>query len=190
MSARDVIRTLSWVILLLLCACGDGQELGEALACKRGATVTVTTAPQRDICTSVRQAVVIDTDRRDLTLCRKGRAMARYTVAIGYGGADKRREGDGKTPLGRYRLDAPRASAAGFHRFIPIGYPTTEQRRGGYTGGDVGIHGPTRKARWAGTTLNTALDWTRGCVAVGSDREIEAIEAWVRRHHVREVVIR
>ncbi len=174
----------------LVCGCATTGEAGETLARKRGPSVAVRSAPARAACPSSRNAVVVDTNSHDLRLCLRGQATARYKVALGHGGMGKRREGDAKTPLGRYRLGLPRASVDGFHRFIPVGYPSAAQRSKGYTGGAVGIHGPNRSARFAGSAANTAADWTLGCVAVGSDGEIEAIEAWVRKHRVRDVVLR
>lgn len=59
---------------------------------------------------------------------------------------------------------------------IPDGYPTRDQEARGFTGNAIGIHGLVRWSRRAGSG-NTAVDWTLGCVAVGSDAEIDAIAA-------------
>ncbi len=59
----------------------------------------------------------------------------------------------------------------------------------GDTGGAIGIHGPGRRFRWLGS-LSTLSDWTAGCIAVGSDAEIDEISSWVNRHQVRSVTIR
>lgn len=131
-------------------------------------------------------SVVVDLGAGELHLCRAGRSVGEHPVAIGRGGTGKRVEGDGKTPVGSYRLGTPRASGQGFHRFIPVGYPTAAQRRAGFTGSAIGIHGPARGAAWLGA-VSTWTDWTQGCVAVESDAAIEAIEAFVRRHRVRDV---
>lgn len=133
--------------------------------------------------------VVVEATRHTLDLCVAGRSEGSYAVAFGVSGVGKRKEGDGRTPLGRYRLSPPRASRSGFHRFIPIGYPTAAQRKQGYTGSAVGIHGPARALRWLGDAIN-AVDWTNGCVAVATDAEIEAIEAWVRRRKARWIELR
>ncbi len=107
-------------------------------------------------------------------------------VALGSGGIDKRKQGDAKLPLGEYGLGEPRPSRK-FHTFIPVGYPTAAQVRQGYTGGDVGVHGPPRLAHGP---LTTAIDWTLGCVAVGTDDEIDRIARWVRTKKVNRVVIK
>jgi murein L,D-transpeptidase YafK len=121
---------------------------------------------------------VIRLDNRTLHLCEAGLAVAEYRVAIGRGGIGKRKEGDNKTPIGEYKLGEPRGSSR-FGVFIPIGYPTAAQRRNGYTGSAIGIHGPSRSFAWAGW-VNTAADWTEGCIAVVSDKQIREIAAWVR----------
>lgn len=136
-----------------------------------------------------RPTVVVEATRGTLDLCRGGRSEGSFSVAFGVGGVGKRRRGDGKTPLGRYRLGTPRASVGGFHRFIPVGYPTAAQRRQGYTGSAIGIHGPHRATRWLGRAANL-VDWTNGCVAVAEDAEIDAIEAWVRRRKAGWIVLR
>lgn len=133
-----------------------------------------------------RSVVVIDTAAHLLALCRGARADRVFAVAIGSGGVDKRREGDAKTPLGTYRLGRPRASSAGFHRFIHVGYPTAAQRRQGFTGSAIGIHGPPRGVPRG----SVAYDWTIGCIAVDRDEYIEAIEAWVNRRRARRVILR
>ncbi len=132
-----------------------------------------------DPCATGASAVVVLTASRTLWLCERGRATARFRVSLGQGGTDKRREGDEKTPLGTYTLGAPRASA-GWGTFIPIGYPTAAQRRRGYTGAAVGVHGPARGFRWAGRA-NAWFDWTGGCVGMASDAELAQVAAVARR---------
>jgi hypothetical protein len=131
--------------------------------------------------------VAIDARARRLALCAGGAADETFAVAFGVGGLGKTREGDNRTPLGPYALGAPRASHL-FGTFIPVGYPTAAQARLGFTGGAIGIHGPARAFQWAGRA-NTAVDWTAGCIAVGSDAEIARIAGWVRAHPGADVRI-
>ena len=132
-------------------------------------------------------SVEVAAGEHQLRLCEGGHAVASYRVSIGSAGIDKQREGDDKTPLGTYALAAPTRSER-FSLFIPVGYPTDEQRAHGFTGGEIGIHGPTRRTAWLGR-FNTWTDWTRGCIAVGSDDDIAAIAHWVERNHVTRVTI-
>jgi murein L,D-transpeptidase YafK len=122
-------------------------------------------------------------DEHLLLLCRSSAVERVYRVALGKGGVEKRRANDDRTPLGAYPLGAPRPSKR-FGTFIPIGYPTSEQKRLGYSGGGIGVHGPDRRFAWAGR-VNTLVDWTRGCVAVGSDEVIGEVASWVTRERAR-----
>lgn len=126
------------------------------------------------------QILVLLRSRR-LHLCQGKMSQGRYRIARGWGGIDKFIEGDQKTPIGTYKLSMPRESASGFHLFIGIHFPTEQQRQEGRTGSNVGVHGPHRLLWWLGP-LNTWINWTNGCVAVGSREEIEEISVWVRAH--------
>jgi L,D-peptidoglycan transpeptidase YkuD (ErfK/YbiS/YcfS/YnhG family) len=140
-------------------------------------------------CRDVGVAVVVDTARNSLSACHQGRQVEEFRIALGSGCTGKKRQGDAKVPLGEYPLGPPRGSSR-FHTFIPIGYPTPAQRRNGYTGSAVGVHGPARGWTALPSRVNTATDWTLGCIAVGSDEEIARLARWVRRHRVARIVIR
>ena len=139
-------------------------------------------------CTAKDSRVVVETARHRLALCAAGRQVAEFDVRLGRGGVGKTAEGDGKTPLGTYALEAPRPSQR-YGVFIPIGYPTAEQRSKGYTGGDIGVHGPHRRVRWLGSLVNT-FDSSDGCLGLATDDEINRIAAWVKQTHVRTIEIR
>jgi len=139
-------------------------------------------------CPHAKNSVVIDTAARVLVLCEAGSPTQTFGVHLGRGGVGKRTAGDEKVPLGTFDLGVPRRSEQ-FGTFIPIGYPTTEQRKAGYTGDGVGVHGPHRYLRWLGR-LNNVFASTAGCVGVASDDEIDAIATWVTTHHVRRIEIR
>jgi murein L,D-transpeptidase YafK len=87
-----------------------------------------------------------------------------------------------------YLLGRPRKSSK-FWIFIPVGYPTPEQRRKGYTGQDVGVHGPHRLLRWLGPLTNSVSS-TAGCIGLGTDEQIEAVAAWVRDRRIDRIEIR
>ncbi len=129
-------------------------------------------------CPEKGDAVAVFTTKRELWLCVDGKEAARYEVALGQAGPGKRKQGDRRTPVGTYSLGPPRPSSK-YGTFIPIAYPTAEQAAHGQTGGAVGIHGPPRKLPEPGYPT-TAFDWTLGCVATGSDADVEAIAAFVR----------
>lgn len=129
-------------------------------------------------CAEGGDSVTVITRKRELWLCHDGSPAARFQVAIGRGGVDKHHRGDGKTPLGSYTLGAPRSSSL-YGTFIPIDYPTTDQTAHGFTGSEVGIHGPPRGLSEPDYPT-TVFDWTEGCIATGTDAAIDAIAAFVR----------
>jgi len=137
------------------------------------------------LCPSKGAVVAVLTEKRQVWLCSDGAPQAHFPVALGTGGLDKRRKGDGRTPLGTYALGAPRPSER-FGTFIPIVYPTRRQAARGHTGGAVGIHGPPR-GRAEPDYPTSEVDWTQGCVATGTDEGIEVIAAFVRQR--RPVVV-
>jgi murein L,D-transpeptidase YafK len=144
--------------------------------------------PARAPCAGKDAHVVVDSGEHALWLCAGAEELRRFGVRLGAGGVGKTREGDDKVPLGVYGLGRPRASKA-YGIFIPIDYPTQAQRRRGYTGGGVGVHGPDRRVRWLGSLTNT-FDTTAGCVGLATDQEMAAIAAWVRKSKAARIEIR
>ncbi len=69
-------------------------------------------------------------NKRDhkLFLMASGKAIKTYSVALGRGGLEpKRRQGDGRTPEGIYRIDS-RNQHSQFHRSLHISYPDANDR--------------------------------------------------------------
>ncbi len=122
-----------------------------------------------------------------LVLCEQGESIKKYRVSLGSGGVDKRVEGDRKTPLGIYTLGVPKTSER-FGIFIPVGYPTRDQKAAGFTGADVGIHGPDRAFQFLGD-ITVMINWTAGCIALGYDQEINEIKDWVNLKHPKFIQI-
>src|ERR1700690_433470 len=104
-------------------------------------------APQT--CSAPNARIVVELATHTLSLCARDKLVEAFVVRLGRGGVGKTQEGDGKTPVGTYLLGAPRPWDR-YGTFIPIGYPTDEQKKKGYTGGDVGVHGPPRWVKWLG----------------------------------------
>lgn len=129
----------------------------------------------------------VHTSKRTLTICKKGAVIKSFKVAIGYKGVGKKRAGDNKTPIGLYNLAYPRKSSK-YKVFIPIQYPTSKQASAGYTGRDVGIHGPTQ-GRAVFSWLSNLPGATRGCIAVGKNNYIEYVANWVRANPGTKVLI-
>jgi L,D-peptidoglycan transpeptidase YkuD (ErfK/YbiS/YcfS/YnhG family) len=142
--------------------------------------VAVWLAPVPVDCPPRATMVFVDASRHTLAPCEDGRATAWYRVRIGKNGVGKSREGDGKTPIGAYPLARPTVSRD-FGTFVPIGYPTPAQRRDGFTGSAVGIHGPARRAARFGRFVNIA-DTTDGCVGLATDDDMRAVARWLDAH--------
>jgi murein L,D-transpeptidase YafK len=174
---RGAILGLLVVAIIALAAAGSRNGLAA------WARLSVPHEP----CPTAGMLVQVDTRARVLALCRAGREEAFFRIALGRGGIDKRVEGDFRTPLGRYAL-SPGRSSRRFHLFLPVGYPTVEQARQGLTGSAIGVHGPDIGYAWLGHATVWA-DWTLGCIALGTQDEVEQVALWVRRNSVRQIVI-
>jgi hypothetical protein len=173
MGRRILVLVLGSLVLLVLLVVG-------AVTFRFGGTAETP-------CDGRGTSVLVEAGSHHLILCRDGEVEGRFPVALGRRGLGKQREGDGRTPTGSYPLGAPRPSAR-FHLFVPVGYPTPGQRARGLTGGDIGVHGPDVAFRRLGP-LTTWVDWTQGCIAVGSRSEIERIAAWVEAARPRSIAI-
>ena len=108
---------------------------------------------------------------------KTGVATKSFKVSLGTGGVGKHKAGDSRTPLGSYALGQPHRSTK-YHIAISVGYPTQEQARQGFTGKGIAIHGPLRLHRKINGP-QTKLDWTRGCIALGTDVAIAIVADWV-----------
>jgi murein L,D-transpeptidase YafK len=115
---------------------------------------------------------------RRLELKRDGTLIRSYRVALGFSPqGHKEREGDGRTPEGRYRIDARNPQSA-FHLSLRVSYPDEDDkaraaRLGVSAGGDIYIHGLPNGLRKL-FVRHPANDWTTGCIAV-TDAEIREI---------------
>jgi murein L,D-transpeptidase YafK len=116
--------------------------------------------------------------KRELVLMSHGTVLKKYRVALGGQPVGKKvRQGDRKTPEGRYLLDR-RNPHSKFHRSIHISYPNGEdlanaRRLRVPPGGDIFLHGLPNGLGSVGAA-HRAVDWTDGCIAV-TDQEIDEI---------------
>src|SRR5262249_1936329 len=108
-----------------------------------------------------------------LYLLRQGAAFATFHVAFGgHPEGPKIRQGDGRTPEGRYILDA-RNPQSSFYKSFHVSYPNTEDRKraarlGVSPGGDIMVHGqPNGWGAYASITQRT--NWTLGCIALSNE---------------------
>lgn len=121
--------------------------------------------------------VVVNKNDRKMFLFHKNKVLKTYDIDLGFEPlGDKKIEGDGKTPEGRYFIDRRNPNSK-FHLSLGISYPNAadraEARRLGKSpGGDIFIHGKPNPFR-------RDTDWTWGCIAV-TNREMEDVYAMVR----------
>jgi len=128
----------------------------------------------------VADKVVIEKAVRKLHLMRDGKAFRTFKIALGIRPVgDKKKEGDFKTPEGRYYLDS-RNQHSDYFLAIHISYPDSADLReasqiGSAPGGAIMIHGqpnePTRSEAYYRTQ-----DWTNGCIAVSNS---DMIDIWL-----------
>ena len=76
-------------------------------------------------------AIVVSKADRELTLYKSGRKVLSYPVRLGFNGMlEKRFQGDGATPEGRYRVTDKRGQGqTQFYRALALDYPNAEDRR-------------------------------------------------------------
>jgi len=116
-------------------------------------------------------AVLVYKSERLLMLLHAGEVVGHYKISLGRNPVGpKVREGDYRTPEGRYVLDW-RNPDSRFYRSIHISYPSPSdlqkaQRSGLDPGGNVMIHGLPSDPVKAQLAWD---DWTDGCIAVPNE---------------------
>ncbi|MGO7633662.1 murein L,D-transpeptidase family protein [Rhizobium leguminosarum] len=129
---------------------------------------------------------------RRMVLLRGDAPISTYRISLGTAADEgpKQREGDEKTPEGRYEIDwrNPQSMA---HLSLHISYPGPDDRRnaeaGGFPpGGNIMIHGLPNGWGLFGNT-HQLWDWTDGCIAV-TNSEMRDIWARVPNHTPIEIV--
>jgi murein L,D-transpeptidase YafK len=123
--------------------------------------------------------VKVEKHRRRLSLVREGEVYRSYRVSLGgEPTGHKAREGDLRTPEGRYVLDWRNPDSC-CYKSLHISYPGPDDQRraaerGEAPGGLIMVHGQLNGRGWLGW-LNQFRDWTHGCIAV---RNVPMEEIW------------
>jgi murein L,D-transpeptidase YafK len=169
------LRKLPMALMALLFVAGAGMIGWDFLQLGRKVPEPAPPESQADL-------IKVDKTARTLSLVRGADIIKTYQVSLG-GAPDghKSREGDGRTPEGRYSIDS-RNSRSRFHLALHISYPNSDDRsdalrRGISPGGDIMIHGLPNGLSWL-AKFHLQRDWTDGCVAV-TNQEMEEIWASV-----------
>ena len=128
---------------------------------------------------SIVDAVLVEKSERKLYLYSGDRVVRAYDVSLGESPVGhKTTEGDEKTPEGTYEINWRNPNSR-FHLSIQISYPNEDdleqaRERGVSPGGLIFIHGLPNGRRSLEKRLR-GQDWTDGCIAVNSNREMEEI---------------
>jgi len=123
--------------------------------------------------------VRVDKQARRLSLIRGGEVYRAYRISLGgQPQGHKQREGDLRTPEGRYVLDW-RNSESCCYKSLHVSYPNEEDRRraeerGDDPGGLIMIHGQENGWGWLGW-IGPYIYQTHGCIAV---RNVAMEEIW------------
>ena len=125
---------------------------------------------------TMRTRIVIDKSDYLLHLYEADRLLRTYPMVLGFEPVgDKRMEGDGRTPEGKFKVRTKYAHAK-WSKFIWVDYPTTEswqrfndRKAAGEIpatasiGGDIGIHGvPEGRDE----LIFDRQNWTLGCISL------------------------
>ncbi len=120
-------------------------------------------------------AIVVNKADRSLTLYRNGKKVLSYPVRLGFNGiGEKRYQGDGATPEGKYQVTSKRGQGqTQFYRALVLNYPNAEDRRrfvldrragriprSRTIGGQIEIHGSD----------NELMAKTLGCVMLDNEQ--------------------
>ena len=125
------------------------------------------------------EVLVIKSERR-LLLLREGQILREFEIMLGLQPeGHKQREGDFRTPEGRYLLDF-RNQDSDFFLSIRVSYPDENDRRlaaalGVNPGGQIMIHGLPNIRRYP-EHYYLSQDWTEGCIAVS---DADMIDIWL-----------
>jgi murein L,D-transpeptidase YafK len=124
--------------------------------------------------------VVVRKSERRLYLFRGGEVVKSYPVKLGLNPVGhKEREGDFRTPEGRYWL-ARRNPRSDYFLAIQVSYPNAEdmryaQKNRWRPGGSIMIHGQPNVLKRSPAYYQSS-DWTNGCIALSND---DMLEVWL-----------
>jgi len=128
----------------------------------------------------IADSVLVVKSERKLYLLKDGDVLREFDIALGLRPVGpKEREGDFRTPEGRYVLEA-RNPSSDYFLSIKSSYPNAEDRararaKGVDPGGQIMIHGLPNNPRREEKSY-FGWDWTDGCIAVSNS---DMIDIWL-----------
>lgn len=170
-----------------------------------------------EICKEFPASVIfVDSGNQFLYLCVDHQVEKAFPVSFGSRGLGKSRAGDRKTPLGQYPIQL--VNSPGYGPALSVGYPTASQKKRGYTGGLILVHGPSKNMNNDFLQLQKSLlidagpsegkelyssvlkrielqglasvNWTAGCLGLGSKEDIMAILDEVKSKKIAQIIIK
>jgi murein L,D-transpeptidase YafK len=136
-------------------------------------------------------AVLVVKSERKLYLLKAGRILKSMDVSLGLvpTGA-KQREGDFRTPEGRYHLESRNVDSDYFLSIL-VSYPSDADRvrarkQGVEPGGQIMIHGLPNAPRYE-LAHYQSTDWTDGCIAVSNS---DMVDIWLMTRESTPIEIR
>ncbi len=132
-----------------------------------------------DMTEKVATVVVVKSERRLYLLDDKDNILRAYPVGLGFNPVgDKVKEGDGKTPEGKYFIDF-RNDNSEYFLSMRISYPDESDRARAKKdrvnpGGQIFIHGEPPERSWMFWHYSNKKDWTQGCIAL-NNRDMKEI---------------
>ncbi|MEX0734171.1 MAG: L,D-transpeptidase family protein [Steroidobacteraceae bacterium] len=124
--------------------------------------------------------VVVHKAGRKMELFREGQLVASYRISLGLAPAGhKQREGDFRTPEGRYRLTRRNAQSE-FFLAVQVSYPEAgdmvlARRNGWQPGGSIMVHGLPNFLKYPRERY-LSTDWTDGCIALSNE---DMLDFWL-----------
>lgn len=126
---------------------------------------------------------------RLLRLCQDNDILAEYPIALGDPVGDKEFAGDGKTPLGQFRIVSKAPSQ--FHLWMGLNYPTSNDAWRGRLNGQITwlefwyirVENLNGRIPYSSSSLGGAVglhgggadnDWTLGCIAL-NNKDVERL---------------
>ena len=118
--------------------------------------------------------ILVEKSTHRMTVFAQGKLIARFDAGFGlHPVGHKERQGDRRTPEGKYVLDYKNPNNA-YYRSIHISYPNNAdraraRRAGVPPGGDIMVHGqPNDRRVAAAIALWPSPDWTDGCISLSN----------------------
>jgi murein L,D-transpeptidase YafK len=124
--------------------------------------------------------VLVQKASRRMELFRDGALVASYRISLGLApSGQKQREGDFRTPEGRYRLTR-RNAQSDFFLAVQVSYPepadiALARRHGWAPGGAIMVHGLPNLLKYSRERY-LSTDWTDGCIALSNE---DMLDFWL-----------